>query len=272
MGWLAAIKMFMGKLSKDKVSVLSAAVAFYALVSIFPALSALVSVYGLFADPSVVRTQLNSLQGVVPGEALSLLSRWLDTLLRQSRSSFGVGLLVSVAASVFLARSATGTMMAALNIAFEIEDDRGLIHYNIVAFMITAFLVLLGIVGIVLIAVLPVIVGYLPLPSILASTAFASSMAGTSHRDDNCNHDPLSVWPCRRTTSRTVDCHRRSTCNNDLGQRIGRVFYICRSVRELRQNLRVDRSGRRATFVVVVWRLRRAGWCRVERAPSRDQS
>jgi membrane protein len=163
--WWQTAKTFFEKLAKDRASILAAAVAFYTLLSIFPALSALVSVYGLIADPDAVRTQLANLQGVMPAEALSLLSGWLDSLLKSPRSSFGLGLLISLAFSLWIARNATGTMMVALNVAFGAVEERGIVRYNIVALLVTALLILLGVIGIVLVAVLPALIDLLPLSS-----------------------------------------------------------------------------------------------------------
>jgi len=167
--WWSMTKALFQKLSKDRVSVLAAAVAFYAFVSVFPALSALVSLYGLIADPEAVRTQLDDLRGVMPAGAFSLLSGWLDSLLKSQRSGFGLGLFVSLAISLWIARNATGTMMVALNIAIEEAEGRGLIRYNFAAFLLTAVLILLGVIGVVLVAVLPALIGFLPLSPTIES-------------------------------------------------------------------------------------------------------
>ena len=59
--------------NRDNVSVMAAGVAFWTFLSIFPAMSALISVYGLVADPAVIATQVESLAGVLPQSALELL-------------------------------------------------------------------------------------------------------------------------------------------------------------------------------------------------------
>jgi membrane protein len=168
--WWQTAKTFFKKLGKDRVSILAAAVAFYALLSIFPALSALVSLYGLIADPDAVRMQLETLQGLMPAEALSLLSGWLDSLLTSPRSSFGLGLLVSLAISLWIARNATGTMIVALNVAFAAAEERGIVRYNVVALLLTALLILLGVIGVVLVAVLPALIDLLPLTATIKSS------------------------------------------------------------------------------------------------------
>lgn len=167
--WSVALDL-LDRLKADKISILAAAVAFYALVAAFPALSALVSIYGLVADPASVRTQLAGLEGLVPSEAVTLLSGWLDTLLKAPRSSFGFGLLVSVAVSLWIARNATGTMMVALSIAFGESDARGIVAYNAVAILLTAILILLGVAGVFMVAVLPTLTELLPMSAVLKST------------------------------------------------------------------------------------------------------
>ena len=52
--------------NRDSVSVMAAGVAFWTFLSIFPAMSALISIYGLVSDPAVIATQVASLAGVLP--------------------------------------------------------------------------------------------------------------------------------------------------------------------------------------------------------------
>lgn len=167
--WRAIPRALFKKLTKDKISILAAGVAFFSLLSIFPALSALVSLIGLLVDPGFVRAQLANLQGAMPSEAISLLSTWLDTLLQRSRSTFGLNLLISVAISVWIARRATSAMITALNVAYEEAEARTFVLYNLVALSLTAMLMLFGAIALLLVAVLPVMVELLPVPTSIAS-------------------------------------------------------------------------------------------------------
>lgn len=169
LAWWAILKALFKKVRRDKTSILAAGVAFFGLLAIFPALSALVSLIGFLVDPGVVREQLEDLQGAVPSEAIRLLSKWLDTLLNRSRSAFGLSLLISVMVSVWIARSATGSMIAALNVAYEEAEARSFILYNLVALSLTAMLILLGILVLLLVAALPIAIGLLQAPASIAS-------------------------------------------------------------------------------------------------------
>ena len=70
-------------ISKDRVFALAGGVAYYGLLALFPAIAALVALYGLFADPTTIVTHLDSLSGVLPGGGIEVLRDELDTGFRE---------------------------------------------------------------------------------------------------------------------------------------------------------------------------------------------
>jgi membrane protein len=138
--------------------------AFYALLSIFPALTAVVSLYGLVADRTAIEQQVTAMQGVLPPEAVKLVADWLHTLLQAPPQKFGVGLIISVLLALWTARSGTGMLMTAVNICYGETEKRNVLWFNVTAFALTAALVLFGILALALVAVLPAALNLLPLP------------------------------------------------------------------------------------------------------------
>src|SRR5258707_12381724 len=61
-------------LQQDNISIMAAGAAYYAMLSIFPAMSATVLTYGLIADPMTIEHHIDALAGVLPEQALKLLS------------------------------------------------------------------------------------------------------------------------------------------------------------------------------------------------------
>ncbi|WP_050991120.1 MULTISPECIES: YihY/virulence factor BrkB family protein [Bradyrhizobium] len=153
------------RLGDHNISVLSAAVAFYSFLSIFPAIAALVSLYGLVADTNDIVQQLNALQVILPGEATALISERLKALEQGTRPPFGVGLMVSVGISIWSARYATGTLMTALNVTYGVSEERGLVLFNAVALSLTMALIVLAGGAVILIAVMPLLLSSLPIPT-----------------------------------------------------------------------------------------------------------
>ncbi|MDQ2081106.1 YihY/virulence factor BrkB family protein [Xanthobacteraceae bacterium Astr-EGSB] len=158
----SVLKRVWARIGEDNVSVLAAAVSFYSLLSVFPVLTTVVSLYGLFADPSAVKNELDRLEGLLPPAAISLLSDWLQQLAERPASTFGMGLAISLTLSLWSARYATATMMTALNIAYGVSEARNFIWYNIVALSLTAILIAFVIVAVALVALLPAVLAYMP--------------------------------------------------------------------------------------------------------------
>ena len=72
-GWYEVLKRVWDEVGKDNMSIIAAGCGFYALLSLFPAITALVAIYGLVADPATIEQQIGGLGGVVPQEAVTLL-------------------------------------------------------------------------------------------------------------------------------------------------------------------------------------------------------
>jgi membrane protein len=108
---------------------MSAGVALYALLSVFPALSALISIYGLFADRSDVRCELESLAGILPAEAVKLLADQMNSLVQTPPARLGIGFVVSLSVALWSAMSGTTGLMQALTVACDATEDRGSLHF-----------------------------------------------------------------------------------------------------------------------------------------------
>jgi membrane protein len=154
------------ELDRDHISIMAAAMAFYGLLSIFPGMSALISLYGLAADPAVIEKQLGALSGVLPSEALKLLSDQLHALIAKPPARLGIGLIVSLALALWSATSAASMLMQALTVAYEQTDDRGILGFYLRAIALTIGIAVFGIVSLFLIAVVPAVLDRLPVTDI----------------------------------------------------------------------------------------------------------
>ncbi len=162
-GWWTILTNFWARLDRDHVSIMAAGIAFYALLSIFPGMSALISIYGLVADPATIETQLYSLSGILPQEALKLLSDQLHTLVAAPRDKLGLGLLVSLLIALWSATSGTGSLMQALTVAYEERENRGILSFYGRAIVLTIGVGVFALLSLFLIAGIPAVIGSLPL-------------------------------------------------------------------------------------------------------------
>jgi membrane protein len=146
------------------VPLLAAGVAFFAFLSIFPALVALVMLYGLVADPQQAAQQIESFTSALPAEARELLTGQLETLTSTSEQSLGIGLVVAVAAALWSASGGVGQMITAVNAAYDEDETRGFVRRKLLALAITIGSIVFVVLALGLVALLPVVIKALGLP------------------------------------------------------------------------------------------------------------
>jgi membrane protein len=156
-GWKDVLVRTAGQIKSDDVSTQAAAVAFYAMLSSFPALIALVSIYGLIADPADVRSQLESLVQAMPADAGELIIKQLTTVARASTAGLQIGVIIGVAAAFWTASNGIRAMIKALNVAYDETETRTLIRLRVLAIVLTVLGVIAVVVMVGLIAGLPAV-------------------------------------------------------------------------------------------------------------------
>jgi len=149
-GWWSILRRVYTSLSSKNPSILAGGVAFYAMLALFPALAALVAVYGLWTDPATVQRQVSQMHGAIPGEAQNLIVTYLKTLVSAGSAKLGINLIVSVLVALWSARAGTVSLIQALK-----REKRSLIRLEAVALGITVSAILFVIVVLVLIATIP---------------------------------------------------------------------------------------------------------------------
>jgi membrane protein len=162
--WWRRLYRVWNSLARDNISIMAAGIAYYAMLSIFPGMSALVLTYGLVADPLSIEGHVSVLAGVLPSEALTLLSDQLHALVSAPSEKLGIGLVVSVLIALWSATSGTSAIMNALTIAYDGKEDRGILNFYGLAIGLTVAGTLFGLLALLLIAGVPAALGRLPLP------------------------------------------------------------------------------------------------------------
>ncbi|GAA4775946.1 YihY/virulence factor BrkB family protein [Actinomycetospora chlora] len=156
-GWWQILRRAFAEGSKDNVSMLAGGVAFFGFLAIIPALIALVSLYGLVADPAQVAATLESLSSALPASAQSLVADQIGSVVSAGTGSLTTGLVISVLAALFSASSGTQNLMAAINIAYDETEGRGAVKLRALALALTAGAIVFVVVAVALVAVAPVL-------------------------------------------------------------------------------------------------------------------
>lgn len=157
-GWKDVILRTKEQMKLDDVPLLAAGVAFFALLALVPALVALVSVYGLVADPADIQRTVDDLLAAAPAEVQDLVSSQLSSIVDSSSSSLRLGAIVGLVVALWSASSAVKHLVGAISLAYDEEETRGFLRLRGLALLLT-----IG--GIVLMAA--VVAGFVAAPRAL---------------------------------------------------------------------------------------------------------
>jgi membrane protein len=163
-GWKDILLRVYHGISEDRVLLVAAGVTFYLLLSIFPGIAALFSIYGLFANPADITGQLDALANVAPGGAIDVLREDMTRLASNGGTTLGVGFLVSLAFSLWTTNSGVSAIFDALNIVYEEKEKRGLVKYYFTTLTFTLTSIIFILLAIAVVVLLPVVLNFIPLP------------------------------------------------------------------------------------------------------------
>lgn len=165
-GWKQILVRVLHRASRDNLGMVAASVAFYSLLALFPGIAALISIYGLLANPSEVAQQFAAIHSVLPDDVYRLVDGQMRDLASHPAGALGAGLAGAILLSVWSATRGTKALIAALNIAYDEHEARGMLRLNALAFGMTLFLVVLGVVAVGLVVALPIVLDFVGLGSV----------------------------------------------------------------------------------------------------------
>ncbi len=165
-GWRDVLLRLYHGISEDRILLVAAGVTFYAILALFPGIGAIVSIYGLFADPSRIVTHLDTLSGVAPSGAVDVLREELTRLAHQGRAVLGVSFAVSMVVSLWSANAGVSALFEALTAVYEEKEKRGFVQYYAITLAFTAGIIVLVLLSLAILIALPLILDHIPEPGI----------------------------------------------------------------------------------------------------------
>ena len=165
-GWYDVLWRTYREMQSDRLLSIAGGVAFFVLLAVFPAITALVSAYALFFNASTIIDNLSMLNDVVPGNVLSIVHEQAARIASNSGRTLSTGLVVGLLVSLWSAMSGVKAMIDALNVIYEQKEGRSVLKLNLVALVFTlagfaAFLLAIG-----AIVVLPLVLSPIGLGSL----------------------------------------------------------------------------------------------------------
>lgn len=142
-------------IGRKDLSLVAAGVTYYLLVALFPALAALISVYGLVENPVGMTKDVQSLSSLLPSSIVRLVSATLRELISASSRSLGLGAIIGIGIALFSGMQGMAGMMAALNIAYGQTETRGYVRFYATALFLTVLIIASGLITLMLVSGLP---------------------------------------------------------------------------------------------------------------------
>ncbi|WP_342163695.1 YihY/virulence factor BrkB family protein [Methylobacterium sp. SD21] len=150
---------------KDRVLAVAAGVTFYTLLALFPGIIALVTLYGLFADASVINEHLAQLHAVLPSGAVEIIGDQVKRIASKPSGTLGLTFFTGLLVSIWSANAAMKAMFDALNVVYEEEEKRNFFMLNLRSLTFTVGGLIFAIIALNAIVVVPVVFNFLGLGS-----------------------------------------------------------------------------------------------------------
>ncbi len=161
--WIAAALRLYRRAEQAELDLISAGVAFFGFLALFPATAAVIAIYGTVNDPSVIQTQVELLKGFLPPDALSLVQTQVEALLAVRGSQLGWATILSTLFALWSARAGVAALIRGLNAIHQLPN-RGGGHHQVRAMLLTVALIGLALAAMLVTVVAPLVIGLLPLP------------------------------------------------------------------------------------------------------------
>jgi membrane protein len=159
-GWKDILCHVWENIAEHRVLAIAAGVTFYALLAIFPGIAALVSLYGLFADPATMGKHLADLGSFIPGGATDVIGEQVSRLASQGSGKLGLTFLVSLAISLWSANAGMKALFDALNIVYGEREKRSFFRLNLISLGFTLVAIVVLLLAIAAVVVVPVVLSY----------------------------------------------------------------------------------------------------------------
>lgn len=160
-GWKDVLLRVYADIGDHRILALAAGMTYYSILAIFPALAALVSIYGLFSDPGTIAKHLDQLSGFVPGGALDVAREQLTHVTSKGNQALSLTFVIGLAISLWSSNAAMKALFDTLNMVYGEKEKRGFVKLNALSLAFTIAAIAFVILALGAVVVVPVVLNYL---------------------------------------------------------------------------------------------------------------
>lgn len=149
-GWKDIVVRAWKEFGDDQIPLIAAGCTFYVLLALFPAVTAFVALYGLFADVAAAQTHVQTLSGILPAGAISLIDEQMVKVAAAGSEGLSFAFVLGLVTALWSANKAMKAVITGLNIAYEETEKRNLVVKTLVPLGFTLGFVVLAVVAMAL--------------------------------------------------------------------------------------------------------------------------
>ncbi|MEJ0078014.1 MAG: YihY/virulence factor BrkB family protein [Alphaproteobacteria bacterium] len=150
-------------ISGHRLLMIAAGVVFYAMLAVVPAITALVSIYGLFAKASTINEHLSFIASVMPGTAYELVRDQITRIAGNNDGKLTFAFIFGLGLALWSANAGMKSIFDALNVVYDEDEKRGFIKLNAISLTFTLCAVLALLTAVAAVVALPLVLQYLGL-------------------------------------------------------------------------------------------------------------
>ena len=169
--WRGVLGRVWTRIGEHNLSLLAAGIAFWGVLALFPAIAALVSLYGYLADPANIAATLETIRPFLPAEVHAAVEAQLAALTAARPAALGTASLLSLLFALWSARNGVSAMIQGLNVAYHEKDTRGVVASTAVTLLLTVLLIGLVMIALIALVVVPALINLLPIGPLAEWTA-----------------------------------------------------------------------------------------------------
>ena len=160
-GWKDILWRVYEDIGRHRLLLAAAGVTFYAMLAVVPAITALVSLYGLFAKASTINSHLSFIAGMMPASAYELVSDQITRIASNNDGKLTFAFVIGLGVALWSANAGMKSIFDALNIVYDEDEKRAFIKLNLISLAFTLGAVVAMLVAIGAVVALPLILAYL---------------------------------------------------------------------------------------------------------------
>jgi membrane protein len=165
-GWKDILWRTYQEIGEDRLLAVAAGVVFYGLLALFPAITAIVSLYGLFADAATINEHLAMLAGLLPAGGFDIVQEQINRIVSKGNAKLGFGFIFGLGLALWSANAGMKAIIDALNVVYDEAEKRSFIKLNLVSLTLTFGAIVSLLAAIAAVVVIPLVLSWVGLGSL----------------------------------------------------------------------------------------------------------